>query len=114
MGINVKNSSGKIKVSDDVIMSIVSAATIDIDGVSDFYSGNVVSNILKNTQEKGIKVSTEDHHSLILDLYIIVKYGVNIPDVAWNIQEKVKKEIESVIEIKVKAINIHVQGIDTV
>lgn len=47
-----------------------------------------------------------------LDIYVIVEYGVRIPQLAWEIQSCVKKEIESITDEKVKEVNIHVQGVD--
>ena len=46
-----------------------------------------------------------------MDLYIIVKYGVRIPDVALSVQETVKQAIESMTGLSVVEVNIHVQGV---
>jgi len=46
-----------------------------------------------------------------IDIYIIVEYGAKIPEVAWEIQEKVKNAVESMTGLKVNQININVQGI---
>ena len=46
-----------------------------------------------------------------VDLYIIVKYGVRIPDVALSVQENVKQAIESMTGLSVVEVNIHVQGV---
>ena len=46
-----------------------------------------------------------------MDLYIIVKFGVRIPDVALNVQEKVKNAIESMTGLSVVEVNVHVQGV---
>jgi uncharacterized alkaline shock family protein YloU len=44
-------------------------------------------------------------------LYLIVRYGTRIPDVAWSVQENVKKAIESMTGLKVVKVNVHVQGV---
>ncbi len=49
---------------------------------------------------------------VLIDLYIIVEYGVRIPEMAWNIQEKVKKTVENMTGLTVTEVNIHVQGIN--
>ena len=46
-----------------------------------------------------------------VDLYIVVKYGVRIPDVALAVQENVKQAIETMTGLSVVEINIHVQGV---
>lgn len=46
-----------------------------------------------------------------VDLYMIVNYGVRIPEVAWNVQENVKKAIENMTGLSVVEVNIHIQGV---
>ena len=49
-----------------------------------------------------------------IDVHIIVKYRTKIPAVAWDIQENVKNEIQLMTELPVTAVNIHVQGVETI
>ena len=44
---------------------------------------------------------------------IIVEYGIRIPDVAFEIQNKVKKSVETMTGLKVDEVNVHIQGVDT-
>ena len=60
---------------------------------------------------KGVKVNQSDEGGQI-DVHIIVKYKAKIPAVAWDIQESVKKEVQSMTELPVTAVNIHVQGVE--
>ena len=46
------------------------------------------------------------------DLYMIVEYGVQIPEVAWNVQENVKKSVETMTGLSVVEVNIYIQGIE--
>ena len=46
-----------------------------------------------------------------VDLYIIVKYGVRIPDIALAAQENVKQAIETMTGLTVVEVNVHVQGV---
>jgi uncharacterized alkaline shock family protein YloU len=59
---------------------------------------------------KGIKISQHED-GMIVDLYIMVEHGHKIPEVAWNLQNQVKKDIESSFDLNIKSINIHVQGV---
>ncbi len=105
---------GTLKISDDVIVICAMNATMKIDGVCELSGGitdNITKNILgKEPYTKGIKLSRSDE-GLILDIYVIVSYEVRIPQLAWEIQAQVKKEIENITDLKVKAVNIHVQGV---
>lgn len=98
---------------DETLAGICSRAALATKGVAKLSGGLTESfsrNILgKSSPNKGVKVSVSENE-VSADLYIIVRYGVKIPDVAWNLQENIKKEIEEVGR-KVKAVNIHVQGV---
>ena len=60
---------------------------------------------------KGIKVN-QTEEGVEIDVHITVKYHTKIPAVAWDIQENVKKEVQSMTDLTVKAVNIHVQGVE--
>lgn len=113
---NVANEqrAGTLKISDEVIAVCAANASLKTDGVAELAGGftNTLSrNILgKELLSKGVKVSQGDEGAAI-DIFVIVDYQVNIPSVAWDIQEHVKKEVESMTELPVAAVNIHVQGV---
>ena len=48
-----------------------------------------------------------------IDVNIIVEYGSRIPDVAFEIQNRVKKAVESMTGLNVEEVNVHVQGVNT-
>ena len=54
----------------------------------------------------------EAEHNVTIDVSIIADYGCNIPSVAWEIQENVRKEIKNMVDLDVAAVNIHVQGVE--
>ncbi|MCQ2545979.1 MAG: Asp23/Gls24 family envelope stress response protein [Clostridia bacterium] len=105
-----------IEVSDEVIAVLAVNATLKTEGVACMAGGiyNALSkNILgKELVGKGIKVDQYDG-KVEIDVNINVKYGYKIPSVAWDIQENVKKEINSMTGLKVSAVNIHVQGVES-
>ena len=61
---------------------------------------------------KGIKVDVNEGKAKI-DVNIIVEYGVRIPEIAFEIQTKVKKAVETMTGLKVTEVNVHVQGVNT-
>ena len=74
-------------------------------GISEVFSG-------KKNLAKGIKVEVSENIAKI-DVNIIVEYGSRIPDVAFEIQNRVKKAVESMTGLKVEEVNVHVQGVNT-
>ncbi len=105
---------GTLKIADDVIAICTMNATLKTQGVaglSGVFYDNFSKNIFgKEPLYKGIKVNQSDE-GISIDIYIVVEYGIKIPEVAWDIQENVKKEVEAMTEAVVKAVNIHVQGV---
>lgn len=65
----------------------------------------------KKNLSKGIKAEIEGNDAKI-DVNIIVNYGVRIPDVAFDIQTKVKKSVENMTGLNVEEVNVHVQGVN--
>lgn len=76
-------------------------------GLTDSISENIFK---KELLSKGVKVD-QGEDGIILDVYVVIKYGAKIPQVAWEIQENVKNEVETMTDRKVSAVNIHVQKI---
>lgn len=66
----------------------------------------------KRIYQKGIKVESGEKETKI-DVNIIVEYGIRIPDVAFEIQNRVKKAVESMTGLKVVEVNVHIQGVST-
>ena len=65
----------------------------------------------KELLSKGVKVS-QSSGRIEIDVNIIARYGCKIPQVAWDIQENVKTEVKEITDLKVNAVNIHVQGVE--
>lgn len=111
---NAENSN--IQISDDVVAVIAGMAASEVPGVSDMAGGFAggISEVLsgKKNLSKGIKVDISDKSTKI-DVNIIVEYGARIPDVAFEIQKRVKKSVESMTGLVVEEVNVHVQGVST-
>lgn len=105
-----------IKISDDVIEVIAGVAANEVPGVSEMTGGFAggISEIFsgKKNMAKGIK-ATIDESKVSIDVNIIVEYGARIPDVAFEIQKRVKKAVENMTGLTVTDVNVHVQGVAT-
>ena len=75
------------------------------------FSENIQKVIGMDVHNPGVKVS-EDDGVLTISCEIIVYFGVNIPQLCYDIQSKVKRDIEEQTEFTVKAVNIRVEGLD--
>lgn len=104
---------GTLKIPDEVIAVCTTNAvsrTKGVAGLSGVFTDNMKNIFVKEPLYKGVKVN-QSEEGISIDIYIVVEYGVKIPAVAWDVQENVKKEVETMTEAVVKAVNIHVQGV---
>lgn len=112
----IKTDNEGIKISDDVVAVIAGVAVTEVPGVSGMAGGFAggISEVFsgKKNLAKGIKVEISDK-DVKIDVNIIVEYGSRIPDVAFEIQNRVKKAVESMTGLNVEEVNVHVQGVNT-
>lgn len=104
-----------IKIADDVIATIAGKAALEVTGVysmSGGFAGGISEVFGKKSYTKGIKVDNNEK-GLKIDVNIIVQYGARIPDVAYEIQNKVKSAIENMTGLKIEEVNVHIQGVNT-
>lgn len=112
----IKTENEGIKISNDVVAVIAGVAVSEVQGVSGMAGGFAggITEVLsgKKNLAKGIKVDIEEE-KVKIDVNIIVEYGSRIPDVAFEIQNRVKKSVEGMTGLKVEEVNVHVQGVNT-
>ena len=113
---NAEGANDGIKISNDVVAVIAGVAVSEVPGVASMSGGFAggISEVLsgKKNLSKGIKVDA-DEKEVRIDVNIIVEYGSRIPDVAFEIQNRVKKSVENMTGLKVSEVNVHVQGVKT-
>ena len=111
-----KEETSTIQISDDVVSIIAGKAVAEAPGVYAMAGGFAggIQEVLsgKKSLSKGIKVEVGEKETKI-DVNIIVEYGSRIPDVEFDIQNRVKTAVEGMTGLKVTAVNVHVQGVNT-
>ena len=112
----IKTENEGIQISEDVVAVIAGVAVSEVSGVAGMaggFAGGITEVFSgKKNLAKGIKVDVTEKETKI-DVNIIVEYGSRIPDVAFEIQKRVKPAVESMTGLKVTEVNVHVQGVDT-
>jgi uncharacterized alkaline shock family protein YloU len=104
---------GAISVHNSVIAAIARLAALKVPGVvemSGSFAEGLASMVGKASFDHGIKVGVDDQ-KVNLDLHIVIAFGVRIPQVAWRIQNDVRKAIEDMTGKKIGQINVIVQGV---
>ena len=110
----IKNKMGIISMNDNVLATLIGNATMECSGIyamaSKRASDGLVELLKKENLARGVKVSVVEN-AVLVQIYIIVQYGVNIRTVAQNIVETVKYQLENYIGMPVYDIQISVEGI---
>lgn len=115
MAVTIKTKHGEIEVSTNTVATIVGGAASDIYGIVGMASKNQLRdgmNTILNREDfsRGVVIHQEDG-KMAVDVYIIVGYGIKISEVAKNLKEKVKYNLEIMLGTPAGTVNVYVQGI---
>lgn len=105
-------NGGTISYANEVIATIAGVAANEIDGIAGMCVSGGFGEILgrNRSMTKGVKVEVGSQEAAV-DLYIIVEYGKPIQKVAGEVQENVRKSLESLTGLHVVRVDVHVQGV---
>ena len=114
------NENGSVIFATDVIATIAGLAATEVEGVTSMVGtasgGGLVDIFTRKNQNsksltRGVRIELGEDNAVSVNLTIIVDYGSPIPEVAGNIQENVKKAIETMSGLTVTSVNVHVSGV---
>ncbi|MBQ6935703.1 MAG: Asp23/Gls24 family envelope stress response protein [Clostridia bacterium] len=109
----VMDNTGKINISEEVIAVVAGVAASEVQGVAEMnnsLAGGITELLGKKNYSKGVKVVIEEEQVKI-SLSVTVAYGCNIPNVATEVQEKVKREVETMTSLKVANVDVFINAI---
>lgn len=106
-------NDGCINISEDVVIAIASEAISEIEGVGAMMTGiteQITEQFMGKKPTRGVRMEIVDGE-ITLDIYLTVKYGYAIPELAGKVQEAVMGAVASMTGFAVKEVNVHVGGI---
>jgi uncharacterized alkaline shock family protein YloU len=105
---------GAVRIHKDVIASIASLASLEVEGVKkiggDFKAS--IYELLGKKEQRGIGVEIDRNNEVKLNVPLIVKYGYNITEIARSVQESIQQSLEKMTNLTIKEINVNVQKIE--
>ncbi len=111
----IKNNIQNTKSSEDFIKQVVTASTKECFGVIGIARKNGACRMLRllfgYKDATGVKISCDEEGKLIIDVYIIVAFGVRVLAVAENLISTIKYNVERQTDKKVKKINVYVRNL---
>ena len=106
--IDREQDNGQITYANEVISTIVSVATTEVDGISAIAGSNGL--LGKGKMSRGVRVDM-DGEDVSVDVSVTVDYGMPIQKVGRSAQENVRKSIESMTGLHVEKVDLHVVGV---
>jgi uncharacterized alkaline shock family protein YloU len=116
-GDHIENGTelGSVQIHNHVIATITRLAALKVPGVMDM-SGGIVDGLAgmigKKSADRGIRVDFEDG-AVVIEVNVVLEYGVRIPHVAWQVQSEVRQAVEQMTGKTVKAVNVLIQSVRT-
>jgi len=115
MKVDKKTAYGKIDISLDAIAQVAGNAVMNVFGVVGLGSSRSVAdsiNVMLNKESfrEGVTAKKEKG-SYIINLYIIVSYGVKVSEVISEVQTQVGYYLSKTFDIKFDQVNVFVQGV---
>jgi len=105
---------GNVHISEEVITELAKRALATVDGVHAASPGLASKLGLGRKAAEGVRISLHESAempSISVDVYVMAKYGLRIPDLSWDVQECVRQQLEEYTGYIVKAVNVNIQGI---
>ena len=106
---------GQILIDEDVISTYAGSVAVECFGIVGMAAVNMKDGLVKLLKKDylnhGINVTIDADHEINIDFHVIVSYGISISTVSENLIETVKYKVESFTGLKIKTINIYVEGV---
>ncbi|MFH1360566.1 MAG: Asp23/Gls24 family envelope stress response protein [Candidatus Omnitrophota bacterium] len=105
---------GSIQIHKKVLADIAYSTIHEIEGVS-LIPGDLMTRVMDfcgKTSYPGISVHIDPEGEVMIEVKILVHYGINIPDIARQVQDAIRTRVEKIAEINLKDIHVNIQGIE--
>jgi len=107
-------AAGTFTITGDVIAQIVGLSVLECYGVvgmaATSLSQGVARLLSRDRLGQGVALRRE-REGLVIDLYIVVEYGLNLAEVAANVRTRVQYQVEKQTQMPVHSLQIHIQGV---
>lgn len=116
MGMNHEDKTKENRITEERLLRCIAGAVKETKGVyalAERLGDSLSKNLLgKDSLRKGMKIA-RGQKGPVVDIFIVVEYGVQIPDVAFNVQHNVTRALWNQFSLKAEEVNIHINGVHT-
>lgn len=108
---------GDIRIHEGVIASLARRATLMVEGVSRLAGNSLVDNIAefvgsRRMQARNITINLDEDNNVDIEIKVVLKFGVRIPEVATEVQKAVIAEVERTTGMNVTNVHVLIQDIE--
>ena len=109
---DMKNK-GKITLDRNILVSIINLAAKEINGVESVCNKHrsFFKKMLKRYDD-GVEIKFEKNGAITIDVYINIYIGLNVPDIAYRVQENVRNSLATMVALKPMKINVHIVDVE--
>ncbi|GGA68074.1 Asp23/Gls24 family envelope stress response protein [Ornithinibacillus halotolerans] len=113
--VNMKENTGlgTVEIAPEVIEVIAGIAASEVEGLANMrgnFATGVVEKFGKKSHSKGVKVELTEN-GIVIDLFVVLEYGVSIPSVAQKIQANIRQTLKNMTSLDIVEVNVHVVGL---
>ena len=101
---------GTIEISPTAVATIAGQVVLECYGVVGISSRGLAEVLYRDHRHQGVEVRFRNG-AIIIDIYVVMEYGVRILTVARNVMQRVKFGVEHALGVPVEQVNVHVQGL---
>jgi uncharacterized alkaline shock family protein YloU len=102
---------GRITIAPEAIAQIVGHTAAECYGVVGMAGkGRVARLLAREKLTQGIDVASRDD-GLVIDLHVVVEYGLNLAEVAATVRSRVAYEVQRLAGVPVSAVEVHIEDV---
>lgn len=105
--------NGSVMISEDVIVTIVSQAVSEVEGVVSINSkpASELADMIGVNWGKGMKITISQANEVTIDVEILIGYGQSVIAIAEAVQKAIISAVQSMTGVEAVTVNVNVCGI---
>ena len=111
----INSDNGKVSIDESVVAQVAGLTALDCFGIVGMgivsVKDGIVKQLRRDNVSKGVNVRFEENGDIVIELHIVVAYGVSIKAVTDNLMQSVKYKVEDFTSFKVSHINVYVEDV---
>ncbi len=108
----INSDNGKVSIDESVVAQVAGLTALDCFGIVGMgivsVKDGIVKQLRRDNVSKGVNVRFDENGNIVIELHIVVAYGVSIKAVTDNLMQSVKYKVEDFTSFKVSHINVYV------